>query len=271
MAQLDDINSAVFDNAIYDPLQGYDADVWAIDQATGTWSLVGRFTSIELVFRNTTRPYIEFNQRVMRQLDGNFMIGWTMERGLLDGRVLQNTFGYHKISRTDRINRHPRMQIVFQLNAPELSQDKNFANTTNYTATQAPNQSPVNSNFTNAAANVQGQDDRGTSEFVEDSNNNAVTRDTTSMMVLKFCKVETFTIRAEAGDEVISNRWEGVSEGYEVLDRTSVWAGHYLDDQGGTFAQDIIGNPLQEGAPNENLGPETEVNQGQLSGGGGGG
>lgn len=216
----DDITNSVTDNSILDPFQGYDADVWAIDQATGKWVLVGRFTSIELVFRNTTRPYIEFNQRVMRQLDGNFMIGWTMERGQLDSRVLQQTFGYSKISRSLRVNRHPRMQIVFQVNAPELDNRLNVE--TNRFSASASNLSTANS----------GVDPETNSDFNE--------RDTKSLIVLTFCKVETFTLRAEAGDEVISNRWEGVAEGYEVLDQSNVWAGHYLDDSGAVDAASII-------------------------------
>lgn len=220
----DDITNAVTDNSILDPFQGYDADVWAIDQATGQWVLVGRFTSIELVFRNTTRPYIEFNQRVMRQLDGNFMIGWTMERGQLDSRVLQQTFGYSKISRSLRVNRHPRMQIVFQVNAPEL--DGRLNNESNRFSASGANLSSALSGA------VPGSGISSSSEFND--------RDTKSLIVLTFCKVETFTLRAEAGDEVISNRWEGVAEGYEVLDQSSVWAGHYLNDSGAEDAANII-------------------------------
>lgn len=241
-----DINNSVVDNALYDPLQGYDADVWAIDQATGNWNLVGRFTSIELVFRNTTRPYVEFNQRVMRQLDGVFMLGWTMERGLLDGRVLNHTFGYSKISRGLRINRHPRMQIVFQLNAPELERsqrdtaDKEFEG--RFSLSNKSNlSSGVTSGGDGGVTTVKGSNgievhSEG-DDFIQE---HGVKRDTTTMVALTMCKVETFTLRAEAGDEIISNKWEGVAEGYEVLDGTSVWAGHYLDETGAAFAQDAL-------------------------------
>ena len=231
-----DITQAVPNNSILDPFQGYDADVWAVDQATGNWVLVGRFTSIELVFRNTTRPYIEFNQRVMRQLDGNFMIGWTMERGQLDSRVLQQTFGYSKISRSLRINRHPRMQIVFQINSPDIG----GPDAQNEDYTFSANTGESSSNLADGVTSGSKVNFTGVDE--SDPSQNFNNRHTKSIVALTFCKVETFTLRAEAGDEVISNRWEGVAEGYEVIDASSVWAGHYLEDSGASNASSIIGN-----------------------------
>ena len=224
MARFDDISNAVINNGILDPLQGYDADVWALDQATGKWVLVGRFTSIELVFRNTTRPYIEMNQRVMRQLDGNFMIGWTMERGQLDSRVLQQTFGYSKISRTIRVNRHPRMQISFQINAPDLVGGSNASS--NSGTFSNPNNADGKSNINDELTH----------------HDDFTSRSTASVSILTQCKVETFTVRVEAGDEVISNVWEGVAEGYEVIDGSQIWAGHYLEDSNtdSTNASDIL-------------------------------
>lgn len=236
-----DINNSVNNNAVYDPLQGYDADVWALDEATGIWQLVGRFTSMEMVFRNTTRPYIEFNQRVMRQLDGTFMMGFTMERGQLDARVLQQTFGYHRISRTLRVNRHPRMRIVFQVNAQELDEkgppnfapsdiDNSLSNISNEGGGDSSDDSGgllgglSDSRWLNAFRR------READEISSDSDSSKWTRrNTTGLVALENAKIETFTIRAEAGDEIITNRWEGVAEGYHSIDKESVWAGHYLN------------------------------------------
>jgi len=209
----ENLGNSVSNNAIMDPLQGYDADVWVIDQATGAWILTGRFTTIELVFRNTTRPYIELGQRVMRQLDGTFMMGWTMERGQLDGRVLQQTFGYSKIGRGLRVNRHPRMQITFQVNSPELHEEPN---------------SPDKEGLFSDSSNANLFD--GVSSANATSGTEIGARNAESMVILKFCKVETFTLRAEAGDEILSNRWEGVAEGYEVINGASVWGGQYLNN-----------------------------------------
>lgn len=224
----EEMANSVSNNALLDPLQGYDADVWVIDQATGSWILTGRFTTIELVFRNTTRPYIELNQRVMRQLDGTFMMGWTMERGQLDGRVLQQTFGYSKIGRSLRVNRHPRMQITFQVNAPELHDQP----------------SDISSDDT-FSQNNNADLFSGVSTANATSGNVEKNRNARSMVALKFCKVETFTLRAEAGDEILSNRWEGVAEGYEVINEASVWGGHYLNNNENANtvnASSIIGN-----------------------------
>jgi len=222
----EDISNSVSNNGLLDPMQGYDADVWALDQATGKWILTGRFTTCELVFRNTTRPYIEFNQRVMRQLDGTFMMGFTMERGQLDGRALQQTFGYSRISRTIRVNRHPRMQITYQVNAPELHQAQENLNEENLFSESS------NANLRDGISS------NGTTTFEGFDKRNAK-----SMIVIENCKIETFTIRAEAGDEILSNRWEGVAEGYRVVDAASVWGGHYLmnNDQATATAADVLG------------------------------
>lgn len=200
----------VIDNALLDPFQGYDADIWAVDQATGKWVLVGRFTSMEMVFRNTTRPYIEFGQRVMRQLDGSFMIGWTMDRGQLHADVLSQTFGYSRVTRSLKINRHPRMEIIFQINSPELERN------------------------TRPKFSSQASGGRDMFDIVGNGDESYVNqRNASAKIVLEMCKVETFSIRGEAGDEVITNRWEGVAEGYRVIDETDIWAGHYLQDNGG--------------------------------------
>lgn len=118
-------SSAAVNNGILDPFQGYDADVFALDQSTGKLNLVGRFASIRLTVRNNIEQYIEFNQRIERNLDGILQFGWVLERGMLDTRAFQQTFGYSKMTRTDRINRQTRLQISFLINAPELSGTSN--------------------------------------------------------------------------------------------------------------------------------------------------
>lgn len=193
-----DVNyySAPVNNAILDPMQGFDADVWVIDQATGSFDLVGRFTSIQITVRNATEPYLEMNQRVPRYLDGEFQIGWTLERGMLDARVLQQTFGYGNISRELRLNRGSRMQITFELHATELH-DK--------AATELGM-----AGFTGLQA--------------------AGTRVAKGQMVLTFCKVDTFTMSVMAGRQVIANQWQGLAEGITSLPYDSiVWPGTTLE------------------------------------------
>jgi hypothetical protein len=241
MSEFTDLNNSVNNNALYDPLQGYDADVWALDEATGIWQLVGRFTSMEMVFRNTTRPYIEFNQRVMRQLDGTFMMGFTMERGQLDARVLQQTFGYERISRTIRVNRHPRMRIVFQVNAQELEEADSSNGVANQEGTFSTSDTGTSNDIWSGVANT--TTSGGGSKGIVGEQEKWTKRNTTGLVALENAKIETFTIRAEAGDEIITNRWEGVAEGYHSIDSTSVWAGHYLTGNG---ANEVAGVDARE-------------------------
>lgn len=190
---------AAINNAIKDPMQGFDADVWVIDQATGNQLLVGRFTSLQLTIRNATEPYMEFNQRVPRMLDGEFQFGWVLERGMLDTRVLESTFGFTDIRREMRVSRSPRMVITFDLNAPELDE------------------SSLN--------NVDLRNQNMGELLVSGSDNTRRRRKSVGQYRLTYCKVDSMTIGAMAGRSVIAVRWEGLAEGVTYIDESSVWAG----------------------------------------------
>lgn len=194
---------SVINNAALDPIQGFDADVWVLDQGTGSFNLVGRFTSIQVTVRNATEPYIEYNQRIPRQLDGEIQIGWVMERGQLDGRVLEQTFGIPVMSRELRLNRMPRFQITFAVSSSELDEGA------------------VVSNDAPAA-----------------TENKFAQRVATTELILTFCKVDTFTMGSNSGRSVVANRWEGLAEGIEVVARkSSVDPGAIFE---GTLAEDAI-------------------------------
>ena len=186
-------------NAGLDPLQGFDADVWVLDQATGSHNLVGRFTSIQLVIRNATEPYMEYNQRFPRHLDGDIQIGWVMERGQLDARVFEQTFGLSSMGRELRLNRMPRFQITFQLKADELD-SKGIAGESSQ------------SNYNQRKANAE--------------------------IVLSMCKIDTFTLGSTAGRQVIANRWEGMAEGYDIVNRTRADGGLVVPEANQVLAFD---------------------------------
>jgi len=209
------VYGAAVNNAILDPLQGFDADVYVVDQATGAYMLVGRFVSIQITIRNATEPYMEFNQRVPRFLDGEFQIGWVLERGHLEHRVLEYTFGINTISRELRLNRSPRFQITFQILAPELDEDPQ-----GYSGI-----------LETSGSNEYGETVIGNGEiyFARRGANKYQRRRASGQYVLTFCKVDSLSIGAMAGRSVIANRWEGVAEGIQQVNRVNVWAGTTLD------------------------------------------
>ena len=218
-------NSAAFktpiNNAILDPLQGFDADVWVVDQGTGNYNLVGRFTSIQLTVRNATEPYLEMNQRVPRLLDGEFQFGWVLERGMLDSRVLEQTFGFNSITRELRNNRNVRFQISFSVNAAELQDSDASLNS----GTAASAGGSVTSDQTGSVYNQ--------------------SRHSTGEYVLTFCKVDSFTIGVNAGRNVIANRWEGMCEGIEYVPRSLASPGVFLDS---TRASDALSAAATSGS-----------------------
>lgn len=193
---------SIVNNAGLDPIQGFDVDVWALDQGTGGYNLVGRFNSIQIMIKNSTETYLEFNQRFPRNLDGEIQIGWIMERGQLDGRVVEQTFGIPNISRDIRINRMPRLQITFAVNAKELSQGATVTNSF-----------PTNKNTGNSTVDAR----------------SFANRQVNHEMVLSFCKVDNLTIAAAAGKQIVANRWEGMAEGLNIYNRQTVDPGTSFD------------------------------------------
>ena len=218
-------------NAILDPFQGFDADVWVLDQGTGSYNLVGRFTSIQLTVRNATEPYLELNQRMPRLLDGEFQIGWVLERGMLDTRVLEQTFGYAAITRELRNNRNVRFQISFSVNAPELQAS------TGGTGEQATVNNKGGLRAGNAIdGSFAGLVTSGTGSSANNANPYQSKRQAIGEYVLTFCKVDSWTMGINAGRNVIANRWEGMCEGIEYVTRANAKV-----PDAGTFLSTISG------------------------------
>ena len=238
MVQLIQDKQSIFEtpvnNAILDPFQGFDADVWVLDQGTGAYNLVGRFTSIQLTVRNATEPYLELNQRMPRLLDGEFQIGWVLERGMLDTRVLEQTFGYAAITRELRNNRNVRFQIRFSVNAPELQSTNGSVAVNDRQGLNAGGRE--GSGFAWLVTSGTGR--------VEGSNPFQVKRQAIGEYVLTFCKVDSWTMGINAGRNVIANRWEGMCEGIEYVTRENA----RIPDAG-TFLSSISGaEGLRRGA-----------------------
>jgi hypothetical protein len=177
-------------NAIKDPFQGYDCNVWMLD-AAGRLVNRGFFTSVQFTFRNATEPYMEMGQRVPRYLDGDFQIGWVAQRGMLDMATIQETLGFPAVTRSARVGRSPRFTLVFYINAAELASAED-----NITA--PGDLSRLNNSY--------GNDPLGSAK-----------RSTKGKIVLLNCKLDTFALGAQSGQKVIANQWEGLAEGYQVI------------------------------------------------------
>lgn len=212
---LQSIYGAAVNNALLDPISGFDVDVWLVDQATGEYRIIGRFTSIQVTIRNATEPYLEFNQRVPRMLDGEFQMGWVLERGMIDARILQHTFGVSSITRELRLSRSPRFQITFEMNAPELDEHDTRKSA-----------APLEGNDINATEGRIGNGELYLGAL--GTNGTPLRRRASGQLQLTFCRVDSLVIGATAGRSVVANRWEGLAEGITEVDRTQVWAGTAL-------------------------------------------
>jgi hypothetical protein len=191
--QVPNNNTIGSNNAIKDPFQGFDCTLWMLN-ARGQMVNRGFFTSVQFTFRNATEPYMELAQRVPRYLDGDFQIGWVAQRGMLDTGVLSETMGFRSVTREARISRSPRFNLVLYINAPELNE-------------RSPS-SPSTSNDNNIYRSAQ-------------NNGDSYRRAAQGKIVLLNCKLDTFAMGIQAGQRVVANQWEGLSEGYqEVANQT---------------------------------------------------
>lgn len=163
---------------LVDPIQGFDVDV-TINGQNGP-ILAGRFTSILVRVVNVTETYLELNQRIPRHLDGEVNIVWQCERGMLNMKVLQETFNFFSgggISRENKIKRAARFQLVFSVKVAQAD----FAD--------------------DIMADKHGQlDNPGVTTYS-----------------LEMCKVDTMSFGATSGRNIVANQWQGTSEGISIV------------------------------------------------------
>lgn len=186
-------------NAGIDPIQGYDIEVWAqyeegAPNNTGSnLALFGRFQTITLSIRDATETYLELGERIPTYLNGEIQIAWVLEQGLVDLRFLQRTFGVTQMNRSSLLDRSPRFQISFDVNARGLN------------ATNATFGTPYNPQ-----------------DLIQKTNPTALTaeRSIQGRIELVRCKVDSVSMGAMAGRRVAALRWEGVSEGWLFNDES---------------------------------------------------
>lgn len=227
-------------NAGADPLQSQDVDVFLLDQATGEEALIGRFVSFMATVRNATRPYNTVNSRIPRLLDGTLTFEWTLQRGMLDTRVVEKTFGYAidegntgaraRMTRRDRISRHPRFSLAIDLNPEELEN---------------------------------GEDENGS----DGSGRTAQGR-----YILSWCKTEVLTFGADGSNNgIVPVQWEGMAEGIYFDDQATEFSASTTNEEvesggAGDPGEELDGNSSTDNIESSlsqfagNVSPSSELN-----------
>lgn len=172
-------NRIAVNNATLDPIQGFHLNVYMNDMASGSPVMVGGFTSFQKTMRNATEAYMPFGRKTPRLLDGEFQYGWVLERGLLDIRILEDCFGFERVGAEFKADPTPRFVITVEINAPELHTSGVFGGKSGATS------SPASS--TN-------------------------TREAQGKYQLLFAKIDSVTLGAMAGRNVVAVRLEGLCE-----------------------------------------------------------
>lgn len=164
------------------PVQGFDVGLFWYDRSDNSRVMVGQATSMVITIRNATEAYTEFGQRYPAYLDGEIQIAYVIERGLIDLRVFQQTFGFKRMARDKRFGRSPRFDIVFAVN-------------------------PVDADAMESVIADQMDNTAGAS----------FSRDVTGRIILENCKVDSWHLAATAGRHVIATQWQGIAEGIDVI------------------------------------------------------
>lgn len=169
-------------SVLRDPLQGYDIKVSVTGPADGKNSgtgtrLVGIFNTFMWRLVNQTEAYISLNQRIPRMLDGEVLVVWSLDQGLINMDVVKNTFGEGfatDFAGDDARSKVQRRQVRFNL----LCQ-----------------QGTINEQL-------------GEEGFQNDG------RGLTSIE-LKMARVDTLTFGVAPGRAVAANSWQGTAEGVD--------------------------------------------------------
>jgi hypothetical protein len=157
----------------HDPIQGYDVGVWVEDKGRGhKHVLMGQFTNIVISVKNASEPYLAVGSRQPLYLDGEIQIAFTLEKGLLDTRVFTETFGFKTFDRNNRYIRSPRFKITFAVDPVDWS--------------------------------TLDEDAKNFDELHR--------RYSAGRFVLEFCKIDTWTMGAQAGRSIVANQWHGVAQ-----------------------------------------------------------
>lgn len=180
-----------------DPIQGMDIQVSTVQslQTAGARSggqLVGVFTSAMFKIVNQTETYLPLNARIPRHLDGEIIIVYALEQGLIDPNVMTNTFGSTFAAalangRGAKIPRSSRFNVKFKA---ELSQDLEDNDPAIF----------FNDQITNRSG-----DGLATGNLLELG------------FMLTNCRVDTFSFGMTSGRHIVANSWQGTAEGLKVV------------------------------------------------------
>jgi hypothetical protein len=194
---------SVVNNAGLDPIQGFHTNVYVHNQSSGAPVLLGGFTSFQKTMRNATEPYLPFGRKTPRLLDGENQYGFVLERGLIDVRVMEEVFGFSEMGPEFQADPTPRFVITVQFNAPELQGRGIFTRnqgTDTYTTTSSGGRGQLLDNRTAVGG-----------------------------YRLYYAKIDSVTIGAMAGRNVVATRIEGLCESIAAINSGAV-----------------IGNPSQQ-------------------------
>lgn len=78
-----------------DPFQGFDISVKVTPMpgAGGGGGLEGSFTGFMCRIVNQTEAYLPLNQRIPRMLDGEIIVAWSLEQGMVNDQWVAATYG----------------------------------------------------------------------------------------------------------------------------------------------------------------------------------
>lgn len=203
-----------------DPLQGQDAEVFFIDNASGLPAFFGQLQSFTFSVRDSTETYLTLGSRHPTYLSGEIQVAWVAEQAMVDTAMLARAVGQGEIGRHTFAGKSPKFTIALDFYAQDLvnpnrSQGLNFMPEfdTFYTENNLNIYTGNADDYTSILKERQ--------KFNSGPNKNPTQRSAKGRIEFLNCKWDSFSGGIMPGKRTIAQRLEGVAEGFRyVPDKT---------------------------------------------------
>lgn len=207
-----------------DPLQGQDAEVFFLDNATGLPAFFGHLQSFTFSVRDSTETYLTLGSRHPTYLSGEIQVAWVAEQAMVDTAMLARALGQADIGRHTFAGKSPKFTIALDFYAQDLVNPNN-SNGANGTPDFPIFESGASSvDNINIYASNAGQYQQILSQRMRyNSGPKTDSKGARAMGRIEFinCKWDSFSGGIMPGKRTIAQRLEGVAEGFRyIADKT---------------------------------------------------
>lgn len=200
-----------------DPLQGQDAEVFFIDNATGLPAFFGHLQSFTFSVRDSTETYLTLGSRHPTYLSGEIQVAWVAEQAMVDVAMLARAVGQGEIGRHTFAGKSPKFTIALDFYAQDLVTPNTAGAGANQNFDVFNSFDGINV-YTSEASRYEGVlRDRMKFNSGPNPNGRALAKGRIEFLN---CKWDSFSGGIMPGKRTVAQRLEGVAEGFRYVDET---------------------------------------------------